>query len=83
MSYKLEYRRPSALGLIRKPPAYPGHRGRLFIPSYQRGYRWTADEVTKLLDDIWESTGKRYSLQPIVVKSLGGGKWERSTASSA
>ncbi len=47
-----------------------------FIPSYQRGYRWTSDEVTKLLDDIWESGGKPYSLQPIVVKNLGASDWE-------
>jgi uncharacterized protein with ParB-like and HNH nuclease domain len=23
-----------------------------FVPSYQRGYRWTKSEVTELLDDI-------------------------------
>lgn len=76
MSYKLEYR-TICFGVdpaSRQPTL--GIEGAFFIPSYQRGYRWTADEVTKLLDDIWESTGKRYSLQPIVVKSLGGGKWE-------
>ena len=53
-----------------------GIEGTFFIPSYQRGYRWTADEVTKLLDDIWESAGKPYSLQPIVVQSHGTGTWE-------
>ncbi len=54
-----------------------GIEGVFFIPSYQRGYRWTADEVTKLLDDIWESAGQPYSLQPIVVqkKRDGGGDW--------
>ena len=25
-----------------------------FIPSYQRGYRWTERQVKDLLDDIWE-----------------------------
>lgn len=45
-----------------------GIEGVFFIPSYQRGYRWTSDEVTKLLDDIWESAGQPYSLQPIVVQ---------------
>lgn len=54
-----------------------GIEGVFFIPSYQRGYRWTADEVTKLLDDIWESAGQPYSLQPIVVqqKRDGGSDW--------
>ncbi|MEX9609920.1 DUF262 domain-containing protein [Providencia manganoxydans] len=27
---------------------------RFFIPSYQRGYRWTQRQVTDLLDDIAE-----------------------------
>lgn len=53
-----------------------GIAGTFRIRSYQRGYRWTTDEVTKLLDDIWESRGKPYSLQPIVVKSLGNDTWE-------
>lgn len=44
-----------------------------YIPDYQRGYRWTKENVTQLLDDIWEyrKNGKLYSfycLQPIVVK---------------
>lgn len=44
-----------------------------YIPSYQRGYRWTIQQVTDLLDDILEfSVNKRpgefYCLQPIVVK---------------
>jgi Protein of unknown function DUF262 len=53
-----------------------------FIPSYQRGYRWTEQQVTDLLDDIWEfsrKSGKEdkefYCLQPIVVKGRGE-KWE-------
>ncbi|MCM1519843.1 MAG: DUF262 domain-containing protein [Lachnoclostridium sp.] len=42
------------------------------IPSYQRGYRWTSDEVTRLLDDIYEHRDNQnsYYLQPIVVKRL-------------
>jgi hypothetical protein len=43
-------------------------RGMFFIPRYQRGYRWDTDDVRRLLDDIWDSKGKDYSLQPIVVK---------------
>jgi len=43
-------------------------RGRFFVPSYQRGYRWSNEDVLRLLDDIWESDGSQYSLQPVVVK---------------
>jgi hypothetical protein len=44
-----------------------------YIPEYQRGYRWTKDNVTQLLDDIWEYRSKGqthtfYCLQPVVVK---------------
>ncbi|MGJ0341883.1 DUF262 domain-containing protein [Aliarcobacter cryaerophilus] len=47
-----------------------------FIPSYQRGYRWTKQQVEELLEDIWDfaqdvETSKNkgfYCLQPIVVK---------------
>ena len=47
-----------------------GIQGKFFIPGYQRGYRWTADDVTRLLEDVLESQGKPYSLQPIVVKPM-------------
>lgn len=47
-----------------------------FIPSYQRGYRWTEQQVKDLLEDIWEFSqkndkrnGEFYCLQPLVVKS--------------
>jgi len=43
-------------------------RGHFLVPSYQRGYRWERSDVLRLLDDIWGSEGKAYSLQPIVVK---------------
>ncbi|PRM94203.1 DUF262 domain-containing protein [Aliarcobacter cryaerophilus] len=47
-----------------------------FIPSYQRGYRWTEQQVKELLEDIWEfaqdvESNKNsgfYCLQPIVIK---------------
>lgn len=48
-----------------------------FIPSYQRGYRWTRKQVKDLLNDIWtfkpEKVGDTdeyswYCLQPLVVK---------------
>lgn len=54
-----------------------------FIPSYQRGYRWTQRQVTDLLDDIAEfqknseSSSRKafYCLQPVVVKKCGE-EWE-------
>jgi hypothetical protein len=49
--------------------------GQFYVPAYQRGYRWGEDEVKKLLDDIWESRGKSYYLQPVVVKKYGD-EWE-------
>lgn len=47
-----------------------------FIPSYQRGYRWTKQQVEDLLEDIMEFSKKAhfdkkegfYCLQPIVIK---------------
>lgn len=50
-----------------------------FIPSYQRGYRWTPCEVRDLLDDIDEFVPREiqgtenktwYCLQPVVVKEM-------------
>ena len=45
-----------------------------FIPSYQRGYRWTEQQVKDLLNDVLEFSQKKkhaseyYCLQPLVVK---------------
>lgn len=48
-----------------------------YIPAYQRGYRWTEQEVKDLLNDIYEFNPREindteektwYCLQPIVVK---------------
>jgi hypothetical protein len=47
-----------------------------WVPAFQRGYRWGAHEVRRLLDDIWESKGSPYYLQPVVVKELSDGRWE-------
>lgn len=45
---------------------------KFFIPSYQRGYRWTYFQIENLLNDIWEFSkgvdGDFYCLQPLVVK---------------
>ena len=47
------------------------------IPRYQRGYRWTGEEVSALLDDL-EEFGKSdecvYCLQPLVVQAMEDGK---------
>lgn len=44
---------------------------RFLIPSYQRGYRWTEQEVVDLLDDVLEfhNRGQKgiYCIQPLVV----------------
>lgn len=46
-----------------------------YVPSYQRGYRWTESQVIALLDDIWKFRADSqdnnrevfYCLQPVVV----------------
>ena len=50
--------------------------GSFRVARYQRGYRWGALEVGRLLDDIWENGDKEYSLQPIVVKRDADELWE-------
>ncbi|ENA1802875.1 DUF262 domain-containing protein [Flavobacterium psychrophilum] len=56
-----------------------------YIPSYQRGYRWTETQVKALLNDIWDfkkSNPKNeefYCLQPVVVSKtndIEGNPWE-------
>jgi uncharacterized protein with ParB-like and HNH nuclease domain len=45
-----------------------------FVPSYQRGYRWTEYEVEALLDDVNEfltEGDKQYCIQPLIVKKRG------------
>lgn len=50
--------------------------GDFFVPAYQRGYRWGQQEVRQLLNDIRESNGSSYYLQPIVVKRRDDDSWE-------
>ncbi|HAT3994190.1 DUF262 domain-containing protein [Elizabethkingia anophelis] len=57
-----------------------------YIPSYQRGYRWTSKEVLELLNDISNFTPRLideltdektwYCLQPIVIRELEESKYE-------
>ncbi|OFG31950.1 hypothetical protein BJM45_01030 [Listeria monocytogenes] len=55
------------------------------IPAYQRGYRWTTQEVTDLLNDVHEFIPKQiddssektwYCLQPIVLKLIDNENYE-------
>ena len=45
-----------------------------YIPNYQRGYRWTEQQVKDLLNDIYDFMRKPHSgddfycIQPLVVK---------------
>lgn len=57
---------------------------KFFIPHYQRGYRWTTEQVQQLLDDVDSFTPRElpddpdektfYCLQPIVVKKISDNK---------
>lgn len=52
-----------------------------WVPSYQRGYRWTNVQVKELLEDLYDFAIKKkdpdeyYCLQPIIVKQQDD-KWE-------
>lgn len=53
-----------------------------FIPAYQRGYRWSNDQMLELLDDLYEFAirdkkkptgdllGEFYCLQPVIVQRI-------------
>ena len=52
---------------------------KFFIPSYQRGYRWTTQQVKDLLNDLNEFESQElpdskektwYCLQPLVVRKM-------------
>jgi hypothetical protein len=65
---------PLSIGDI---PGKKGEPARFWVPAYQRGYRWGDDQVRRLLQDIWDSKGEAYYLQPIVVKwRPDRGAWE-------
>lgn len=56
---------------------------KFYIPTYQRGYRWDTQQVTDLLEDVYEFKGKAntqngefYCLQPIVVKKRDDGRYD-------
>ena len=67
--------------IILKPKLVSEIEGVFFVPSYQRGYRWSKNEVLQLLEDIEEYLEKKqgaedYYLQPIVVKDKGNNTYE-------
>lgn len=57
---------------------------KFYIPSYQRGYRWTVKQVEALLNDLKQFTADSasegpkvfYCLQPLVVKKHSADSWE-------
>jgi hypothetical protein len=60
-----------------------GNPIRYRIAAYQRGYRWTPQQVTQLLEDIYEFTQREhpqpedfYCLQPLVMKQHEDGAFE-------
>jgi hypothetical protein len=73
MKTEIENRTPSVETLSQRS---------FFVPSYQRGYRWTPDEVRELLEDIRQFSVQKsgdpeefYCLQPLVVRQ-DSGQWE-------
>lgn len=52
-----------------------------FVPSYQRGYRWTQTQIKELLEDLYDFAVKKkdsddyYCLQPVVIKKRES-EWE-------
>ena len=57
---------------------------KFFIPSYQRGYRWTKTQIDELLDDLYDfishskDSNDYYCLQPIIVKAKSNDELELS-----
>lgn len=52
---------------------------KFYVPAYQRGYRWTEDEATALLNDVMEFEAIndcKYCIQPLIVKACGDGTYE-------
>ena len=52
-----------------------------YIPAYQRGFRWSKQQVMELIEDLVnfvdrDNNQRIYSLQPIVVKKICDNKYE-------
>ena len=57
------------------------NKGRFVVPTYQRGLRWSKEEVKTLLDDLYEFTLPEnktnvYCLQSIVVRKINESEYE-------
>ncbi len=48
---------------------------KFYVPAYQRGYRWTKQQVIELLDDIENYAGNKYCLQTVVVTPRDDGSF--------
>jgi hypothetical protein len=78
--YEIKWKQHYMEDNLKPIPIYEILDKKFFIPHYQRGYRWTEQQVKQLLDDIdsfvpREIPGKPdektfYCLQPVVVKSM-------------
>ncbi len=62
--------------VILEPKLVNKIKGEFYVPAYQRGYRWEPENVTLLLDDIYENGDNNYCLQPIVVKERSDNTYE-------
>lgn len=58
-------------GIVLETKLVGAIEGKFFVPSYQRGYRWGKDEVTRLLEDVYANGTCNYCLQPVVVRRNG------------
>ena len=49
-----------------------------FVEDYQRGYKWSVQQVVDLLTDIneFEEKGDFYCLQPLALIDMGDNKYE-------
>jgi uncharacterized protein with ParB-like and HNH nuclease domain len=47
------------------------HGMNFFIPSYQRGYRWTEQQVKDLLNDVNEFQPEKSCNFPLLVEKVG------------
>lgn len=47
---------------------------KFIIPSYQRGYRWTENNIVQLFCDIYKED-KEYYLQPLIINKNKDGNW--------
>lgn len=72
--------RPRTIDELIRNKNTQGNAESYFIPSYQRGYRWTEYQVKDLLNDINDFMNNKdsdfYCLQPVVVKGRENGSWE-------